>query len=256
MILLPKVSLLFLTVSPTFVRPFNQCFRALHRHEISLHATNKFRKVERRVDRIINFDNTALKVLAGIALSTTLTFSSLVPISNGMEYQDTVSAIVKKIDTSAGNRQQTFDTFEEVGKIITEGKGVGGDVNYQGIQLDRGSIADEDTAIYNPGLTLLTETEKNTLTDAILRSRKTSLEKKTWTEDNQLAFDFLKQKLDPLHMVELKGYLNILPFYSAIVYLAVLGVQQNAGRGVFEVAYFLGVFLVSAPIVALLLIGT
>lgn len=173
-----------------------------------------------------------------------------------MEYQDTVSAIVKKIDTSAGNRQQTFDTFEEVGKIITEGKGVGGDVNYQGIQLDRGSIADEDTAIYNPGLTLLTETEKNTLTDAILRSRKTSLEKKTWTEDNQLAFDFLKQKLDPLHMVELKGYLNILPFYSAIVYLAVLGVQQNAGRGVFEVAYFLGVFLVSAPIVALLLIGT
>jgi hypothetical protein len=29
----------------------------------------------------------------------------------------------------------------------------------EGVQLDRGYIADEDTAIYNPGLTLLTESD-------------------------------------------------------------------------------------------------
>jgi hypothetical protein len=70
----------------------------------------------------------------------------------------------------------------------------------EGIQLDRGYIADEDTAIYNPGLSLLTESEKERLIEAVIESRKAGLSKESWTENNQLAYEFLKEKLDPLHV--------------------------------------------------------
>jgi hypothetical protein len=55
-------------------------------------------------------------------------------------------------------------------------------------------------------------------------------------------------------MYELKGYLGILPFYGAIVYLIVFGVQQLA-RDLFPIAYFVGVLAVFGPAIALVLAG-
>jgi hypothetical protein len=122
------------------------------------------------------------------------------------------------------------------------------------VQLDRGYIADEDTAIYNPGLTLLTESEKERLVQAVIASRAAAVQANTWTSENQLGFEFLREKLDPYHMQELSGYLGILPYYAAVVYLAVLAVQQLA-RDLFPVAYFAGVAVVFLPAIALVLLG-
>lgn len=102
----------------------------------------------------------------------------------------------------------------------------------EGAKLNGAVIVDEDTAIYNPGLSLLTASEKERLVDAIIENRKVGLSTQRWSENNEYAFDFLKQKLDPLHMHELAGYLGILPFYGALLYLGALFVQQNA-RGIF-----------------------
>lgn len=124
----------------------------------------------------------------------------------------------------------------------------------EGIQLERGFISDEDTQIYNPGLTLLTESEKERLVEAVIGARKDGLSKGQWSENNEFAFQFLREKLDPLHMVELSGFLGFVPFYGAIIYLAVLGVQQFV-RDLFPVAYLVGVLAFFGPIVALIVAG-
>jgi hypothetical protein len=120
--------------------------------------------------------------------------------------------------------------------------------------LDRGYIADEDTAIYNPGLSLLTESEKERLVEAVIESRKAGLSKESWTENNQVAYEFLKERLDPLHIVELRGYLGVVPIYGAILYLAVLAVQQLA-RELFPTAYIVAVAAIFAPIILLVVLG-
>jgi hypothetical protein len=53
-------------------------------------------------------------------------------------------------------------------------------------------------------------------------------------------------------MVELKGYLGILPIYGALVYLVSLGVQQFA-RDLFSTAYIISAAAIFLP--ALLLIA-
>ena len=123
-----------------------------------------------------------------------------------------------------------------------------------GIKLNQGYVADEDTTIYNPGLTLLTGSEKERLVSAIIDNRKIGLSTNHWSENNEYAFDFLKQKLDPLHMYELQGYLSILPFYGALVYLVGLWAQQNV-RGVFPLVYGACAAAVFAPIVILVASG-
>jgi hypothetical protein len=123
-----------------------------------------------------------------------------------------------------------------------------------GVQLEGGLVSDEDTMIYNPGLTLLSESEKTSLVDAVIQNRKSNMLQSSWSEDNQLGYEFLKQKLDPFHTVELKGYLKILPFYGAVVYLATLFIQQNA-RQFFTAAYIAGAVMIFAPIFVLISIG-
>ena len=123
-----------------------------------------------------------------------------------------------------------------------------------GVKLERGYVADEDTTIYNPGLSLLTESEKSSLINAILDNRKANIASNTWNQDNEYAFDFLKTRLDPLHMVELSSYLKVLPFLGGAMYLAVLGVQQFA-RGIFEVAYVVSALVVFVPIFVLIAAG-
>ena len=65
-----------------------------------------------------------------------------------------------------------------------------------GVKLNEGFVADEDTTIYNPGLTLLTSSEKERLVNAIVDNRQIGLSTQHWSENNEYAFDFLKQKLD------------------------------------------------------------
>jgi hypothetical protein len=166
---------------------------------------------------------------------------------------DTVQAALQAL-RSTKTSAETVQVYEGIAAMITEGQGLGGAINYQGIQLERGYIADEDTSIYNPGLTLLTETEKSQIVQALVDSRKTSLEKDAWNVDTQAGFDFLREKLDPLHMYELKGYLSVFPWLAAIVYGVVLAVQQLA-RGLFPAAYLVGVAVLFAPILVLVAAG-
>lgn len=120
--------------------------------------------------------------------------------------------------------------------------------------MERGYVSDEDTTIYNPGLTLLTESEKERLVEAVIDSRRVGLAGGQWSENNEFAYEFLKGSLDPYHMVELAGYLKVVPFYGAILYLAVLGVQQFA-RDAFTVAYLAGAALFFLPILAFVAAG-
>lgn len=115
-------------------------------------------------------------------------------------------------------------------------------------------MADEDTSIYNPGLTLLTESEKERLVEAIIQSRKDGLSKGQWSENNEYAYEYLKWTLDPLHMAELSGFLNFVPIYGAILYLTVLAIQQNF-RGLFTSAYLVGVAAFFVPVIALIAAG-
>ena len=124
----------------------------------------------------------------------------------------------------------------------------------EGVQLDRGYVADEDTSIYNPGLTLLTESEKERLVEAVIGARTAGLSQGQWSENNEFAFGFLREKLDPFHMVELSGFLKFVPFYAAILYVGVLVVQQFA-RDSFQIAYLFGVAAFFLPIVALIAAG-
>ena len=201
----------------------------------------------------------ARNIVAAAALASAVAFS---PVLDGpanaydpSDYaSETVTAAVTSLKEAQGDASKSFQAFEEIAAIIAEGKGIGGSVNYNGVQLERGYIADEDTTIYNPGLTLLTESEKDRLVEALVKSRKAGLEKNAWSKDNELGFTELKSKLDPLFMWELRGYLKILPFYGAAVYLATFFVQQNL-RQVFPAAYIIGAVAVFAPIVGLIAAG-
>ncbi len=122
------------------------------------------------------------------------------------------------------------------------------------MRLNEGYVADEDTTIYNPGLTLLTQSEKERLVASLIQNRQIGLSSNHWSENNEYAFDFLKQKLDPLHMYKLSGYLAILPYWGAILYLGALFAQQNA-RGVFPLVYGLCALGVFGPVVVLVANG-
>lgn len=168
---------------------------------------------------------------------------------------ETVTIAVQAMKDANGDSDLTLKAFENVAQIITEGKGVGGSLNYSGVKLERGFVSDEDTAIYNPGLTLLTESEKERLVQAVVDNRKAGLATKDqWSENNEYAFDFLKQKLDPLHMYELRGYLGILPFYAAAVYLGAFFMQQNS-RSIFPAVYAACALAVFGPIIVLVAAG-
>lgn len=215
-------------------------------------------------NEIIGANENMLRPILAILTSATLALAlaaNIVAPQPTFAYEEsdyaseTVTNAVAQLKSTTGDVDRTFSTLEEVGKIITEGKGVGGTLTYNGVRLSEGvKIADEDTTIYNPGLTLLTSSEKERLVDAIIQNRKTGLSGGQWSEDNEYAFKFLKQKLDPLHMHELEGYLGILPFYGAAVYLVAIFVQKNA-RGIFPLAYGLCALGVFGPALALIVTG-
>lgn len=200
---------------------------------------------------------TALAVSFAIAVATA---STMLPAQPANAYipsdyaSETVQIALKELNAAKGKADKTFEVYESISKIIIEGKGVGGQINYKGIELERGFVADEDTTIYNPGLTLLTESEKERLVEGVIDGRKAGLKANQWSDENQYAYDFLVTKLDPLHTVELKGFLGIVPYYGAAIYVAVVAVQQLS-RDAFQVAYVLGAAAFFLPIVGLVLAG-
>lgn len=201
---------------------------------------------------------------ASLALCASLLvlWSPTVPPSPALAYvptdyaSETVQTAIQTLKEASNNNNvdATVKAYENIAEIIIEGKGVGGQINYQGVALDRGYVADEDTAIYNPGLTLLTESEKDRLVEAVVQSKQQVAAASSWNNDAQAGYDFLRERLDPLHMYELRGYLKIVPLYAAAVYLAVLAVQQQA-RDLFPVAYFVGVGAIFLPAVVLVALG-
>lgn len=198
------------------------------------------------------------KGVTSISLAVLLQLSSVaVPPPAAIAYElndyasETVQNAVQSVQSAVGDTAAMIKAYENIAEIITEGKGVGGEINFKGVQLDRGYISDEDTAIYNPGLTLLTESEKDRLVNAIVLSKKAS---KEWTVDTEAGYSFLRDRLDPLHMFELRGYLQVVPFYGAALYLVALAVQQIS-RDLFPATYIACAVAVFVPIVVLVLLG-
>lgn len=201
------------------------------------------------------------KAAASIALCSLLltasTTAAVVQPSPAFAYEqtdyasETVQTAVKTVTDAVGDTGSLVKAYENIVEIITEGKGVGGEINFKGIQLDRGFVSDEDTAIYNPGLTLLTESEKDRLVEAIVQSKKMSTE---WNGDTEAGYSFLRERLDPLHMYELRGYLQVVPFYGAALYLVALAAQQLA-RDIFPVVYIVCALAVFAPAIVLVFLG-
>lgn len=171
--------------------------------------------------------------------------------------EDAVEEVLKSLKDAGGDPTKIFGVYETIAEIISEGKGVGGAVTFEGVQLNRGYVADEDTSIYNPGLSLLTETEKNAMVSAVIESRKMAT---SWPEENELAFREIKEKLDPFRMTELSGYLGIVPTYGSFLYLGVLAVQQFLARtsnnqSIFTISYLVAVAAIFLPAVILILTG-
>ena len=72
----------------------------------------------------------ALAVSLAVAISTastTLPANAYIPSDYASE---TVTAAIKDLKAASGNAKATFDVYEGIAAIITEGKGVGGQINY------------------------------------------------------------------------------------------------------------------------------
>ena len=91
---------------------------------------------ERNKDSInINNSNNKpiLSTLAALTILTT-TLTTSFQTANAYEESDyaseTVTTVVQQLKENAGDVDKTFGTLEEIAKIITEGKGVGGSLSY------------------------------------------------------------------------------------------------------------------------------
>lgn len=68
----------------------------------------------------------------GLVLATTTALPLEAPAYEASDYaSETVTQAVKSLTDAQGNADNTFSAFEELEAIITEGKGVGGSINYR-----------------------------------------------------------------------------------------------------------------------------
>ncbi|EJK46782.1 hypothetical protein THAOC_34535 [Thalassiosira oceanica] len=80
----------------------------------------------------------AQAALSTVSLAVALTLSPLLSVDGGAAHayeesdyaSETVTEVVGQLKSNAGDVDKTFGTLEEVAKIITEGKGVGGTLTY------------------------------------------------------------------------------------------------------------------------------
>ena len=62
---------------------------------------------------------------------STFTLTPLITTSHASDFAgDTVTTMVQSIKNAEGDKDQTLKVFEELAAVITEGKGLGGDVSY------------------------------------------------------------------------------------------------------------------------------
>jgi len=229
-------------------------FSMQEQHDVCESENSVSSESSRRVIGQLGRQAAATTLAASLAVavaSTTLPANAYLPSDYA---SDTVQTAIKDLKAASGKADETFKVYEGIAAIITEGRGVGGQINYKGVELNRGYVADEDTSIYNPGLSLLTESEKERLVEGVIAAKKAGLAANQWSEDNEYAFEFLRTKLDPYHMVELSGFLGFVPYYGAAIYIVVLAVQQLF-RDAFQIAYLVGVAAFFLPIVGLVLAG-
>lgn len=67
-----------------------------------------------------------------IATTTTSPMMALADYDSMMDNSDvTVQTTLTKLKEAQGNPQATFSVYEDVAAMITEGKGIGGAINYR-----------------------------------------------------------------------------------------------------------------------------
>lgn len=112
--------LTLVSVSPFSHRPTSESFRK----SLKLHAREK--------SKAKYFPNEFAAAL--IASSLVLTQLPLSPVNayEDSDYaSDTVKQTVKALQDAGTNSDEVFKTYENIAAIITEGKGVGGSINYR-----------------------------------------------------------------------------------------------------------------------------
>jgi hypothetical protein len=91
------------------------------------------RQISTSSSSTINNNILATSLALTVATTAALTGTTIQP-SNAYvpsDYaSDTVQAAVQELTSASGNIDQTFKAYENIAGIITEGKGVGGMVNY------------------------------------------------------------------------------------------------------------------------------
>ena len=69
-------------------------------------------------------------IVASIALISTLITTPTLAFDPSDYASETVTQVIAELRNSQGKTADTFKAFEDVAAIITEGKGVGGAINY------------------------------------------------------------------------------------------------------------------------------
>ena len=80
-----------------------------------------------------SIENALASSLLAASVAVTVASSPVLPAQaySSSDYaSETVKGVIAKMKESRGNLEGTFQTYETVAEIITEGKGVGGMVNY------------------------------------------------------------------------------------------------------------------------------
>jgi hypothetical protein len=82
-------------------------------------------------------------LVASSILAASLAFAVVsVPLPAAQAYDasdyasETVQTVIQTLKDASGNTEQTFKAFESIAAIITEGKGVGGMINYREYTVD------------------------------------------------------------------------------------------------------------------------
>ncbi len=84
---------------------------------------------------------TATTLAASLALVASMATANLPTPANAYIPSDyaseTVQTAIKDLKSASGNAKQTFDVYEGIAAIITEGKGVGGQINYSKLKANK-----------------------------------------------------------------------------------------------------------------------
>ncbi|GMH81814.1 hypothetical protein TrVE_jg5368 [Triparma verrucosa] len=167
-------------------------------------------------------------LIAGLALAPV----TLPPPVHAAPYlSKPVAAVVAQMGSDSTSKEYMED-FETIGRMITEGEGIGGDVTAPTLTSTGIDTSGEDTIVYNPGLTLLSTDEKEAIVEKLHDVR--ALKESDAKADQ--AATYLIGLLDPLHTYELKGFLGRLPLTTAAAYIGATAVLIFA-KDVFPFAY-------------------